>query len=496
MTTPYASDDDLLRHHGSTSRPSTAESAMPSSPKPGKKVNWGHIPRPDSPDENAPPPSSQSLRPNPPLEEAQLRQQVHEIFRQHSPVTVSPTTGDPQGSIPSVKFSQPSKPALRVSGASTPVLPALEELDIADHEGKLRSLNVARDKAHRLSKSLGDIPEAEHLSSEEEGGRPRRKREENKKGKKSKSSSRAIFDLFYDGHEVPQSGQTTPDACDTDYVPKPSQYRTAGLSAMALLDRVRGLSSTSRRSSIDEEIGSGRSTPTLKPAALSRSPQHSPNPSLSSIASLATSSYAQGGSIVGSTVGADLLGRARQAQLKRPSNPRSYSDGQVGNSGTSTPIPRSSSTGFLDALGKKARKLRSSSSSNDTEALIVKKHIEETRSRQLYLLKLSRALMVYGAPTHRLEEYMKMSARALQTEAQFLYLPGCMIISFDDSQTHTTEVKLVRHNGGMDLGKLRDVHDVYKEVVHDHIGKLHLAGTSVKILDQDLSRLQGLKKLP
>jgi hypothetical protein len=97
-------------------------------------------------------------------------------------------------------------------------------------------------------------------------------------------------------------------------------------------------------------------------------------------------------------------------------------------------------------------------------------HIAETLSRQKYLLKLCRALMSYGAPTHRLEEYMKMSARVLEIDGQFLYIPGCMIISFDDASTHTTEVKLVRSAQGVDLGKLKDTHEIYKEVVHDVIG--------------------------
>jgi uncharacterized membrane protein YjjP (DUF1212 family) len=78
--------------------------------------------------------------------------------------------------------------------------------------------------------------------------------------------------------------------------------------------------------------------------------------------------------------------------------------------------------------------------------------------------------MSYGAPTHRLEEYMKMSARVLEIEGQFLYIPGCMLISFDDSSTRTTEVRLVRTTQGVDLGKLKDVHEIYKEVVHDVIG--------------------------
>ncbi len=63
-----------------------------------------------------------------------------------------------------------------------------------------------------------------------------------------------------------------------------------------------------------------------------------------------------------------------------------------------------------------------------------------------------------------------MTARVLEIDSQFLYIPGCMIVSFDDASTHTTEVKLVRHSQGVDLGKLAEVHEVYKNVVHDIIG--------------------------
>lgn len=100
----------------------------------------------------------------------------------------------------------------------------------------------------------------------------------------------------------------------------------------------------------------------------------------------------------------------------------------------------------------------------------IKIHLAGTLARQSYLRKLCKALMMYGAPTHRLEEYMSMSARVLEIEAQFLYMPGCMIIAFDDSSVHTSEVKLVRTNQGVDLGKLRDVHEIYKDVVHDRMG--------------------------
>lgn len=119
---------------------------------------------------------------------------------------------------------------------------------------------------------------------------------------------------------------------------------------------------------------------------------------------------------------------------------------------------------------------RRTSSNNRMSAFIQKEesritvHIAETLFRQEYIIKLCRALMLYGAPTHRLEEYLSMTARVLEIDGQFLYLPGCMVISFDDRSTHTTEVRIVRSAQGIDLGKLKDVHRIYKEVMHDVVG--------------------------
>lgn len=96
--------------------------------------------------------------------------------------------------------------------------------------------------------------------------------------------------------------------------------------------------------------------------------------------------------------------------------------------------------------------------------------IAEIIARQRYIMQLCNALMKFGAPTHRLEEYMQMTAKVLEIDSQFLYLPGCMIMSFDDPSTRTTEVKLIRVAQGLDLGRLASTHSVYKNVVHDIIG--------------------------
>lgn len=96
-------------------------------------------------------------------------------------------------------------------------------------------------------------------------------------------------------------------------------------------------------------------------------------------------------------------------------------------------------------------------------------HIADILQRQKYIIKMCRALMLFGAPTHRLEEYLETTAKMLEVSSQYLYIPGCMIISFDDPLTHTTEVKIVRVAQGLNLGKLKDVHLIYKEVLHDVI---------------------------
>ncbi|GAD93592.1 pheromone-regulated membrane protein, putative [Paecilomyces variotii No. 5] len=96
-------------------------------------------------------------------------------------------------------------------------------------------------------------------------------------------------------------------------------------------------------------------------------------------------------------------------------------------------------------------------------------YIAQIITRQKYLIKLCRCLMKFGAPSHRLEEYMQMTAKALDLSAQFLYLPNFMIMSFDDTSTRTTEVKMVRVAQGVDLARLDDTQDVYKNVIHDKI---------------------------
>lgn len=89
--------------------------------------------------------------------------------------------------------------------------------------------------------------------------------------------------------------------------------------------------------------------------------------------------------------------------------------------------------------------------------------------RETYLLKICRALMTCGAPTHRLEEYMHRTGKVLDIPLNSFYMPSCMIISFRGKIWYSKGVHIVRAEESLNLCKLDDVHRVYKDVIHSEI---------------------------
>ena len=106
-------------------------------------------------------------------------------------------------------------------------------------------------------------------------------------------------------------------------------------------------------------------------------------------------------------------------------------------------------------------------------------------ARQQFLLKLARALMMFGSPSHRLETQIQATAKVLEINAQVVYMPGTMLISFGDEATHTSETKFLKQATGLDLGKLLATHNLYWNVVHDKIS-----------VDQASKSLDGLMTTP
>lgn len=87
-------------------------------------------------------------------------------------------------------------------------------------------------------------------------------------------------------------------------------------------------------------------------------------------------------------------------------------------------------------------------------------------------MKLARALMTFGAPSHRIESQLLSAARILELDAEFIHIPGVIICSFGDHETKTSETHFVKCGGRLALGCLHRVHQIYRSVVHDEISAL------------------------
>lgn len=103
-------------------------------------------------------------------------------------------------------------------------------------------------------------------------------------------------------------------------------------------------------------------------------------------------------------------------------------------------------------------------------ATTITNHVSHVLSRQKFILKLAKALMTFGAPSHRIESQLNATANVLEVDAQFIHFPGMVIAAFGDIDKHTSETHFVKSSGGLTLGRLHDVHTVYRKVVHDEIG--------------------------
>ncbi|EHK18099.1 uncharacterized protein TRIVIDRAFT_194534 [Trichoderma virens Gv29-8] len=360
-------------------------------------------------------------------------QQVHGL--QTSPVLTPMKSGEPP-SAPRIP-----RPVLR-RNTSYNVPQEQEEADKAEKhasERQLRSMTDARQRADRLAVSVGSF-----YSQSAPGSRRNSIELERAFQAEMLVNSHAKNHLFHP--QFSASGTSTPVIMQDyaqDYVPRPSTYRGGILSSLLKLYR--------DDSGADHGQGSsGFTTPTTP-----TTPIMSPHPSPPNSRRPSTVS----------TVRSRSSSRLRGYHRSRNSS-SSVTLGELLKSSSMFTAPGSSE--ISDRLAEKIKKEKFGKPKKEQIRITV--HIAGIMARHRYLLKLCRALMMYGAPTHRLEEYMNMSSRVLEIEGQFLYMPSCMIISFDDSSTHTAEVKVVRVPQGVDLGRLRDVHNIYKDVVHDKLG--------------------------
>jgi uncharacterized membrane protein YjjP (DUF1212 family) len=91
------------------------------------------------------------------------------------------------------------------------------------------------------------------------------------------------------------------------------------------------------------------------------------------------------------------------------------------------------------------------------------------REKQRFIINLSRALLMYGAPSHRIEAQLHSAANIIRLNGSFVHLPGVIICAFRNREARTGETHFVKRGGRIALGKLRSVHVIFRRVVHDEI---------------------------
>ncbi|KIK99531.1 hypothetical protein PAXRUDRAFT_822693 [Paxillus rubicundulus Ve08.2h10] len=111
----------------------------------------------------------------------------------------------------------------------------------------------------------------------------------------------------------------------------------------------------------------------------------------------------------------------------------------------------------------------------------ITRHVAAILQRQEFIMKLARAMMMFGGPTHRLVAQIQSTGRVLDLQLSCMYLPDVMLISFEDSATGTSNVKFIRQGSALDLEKLGEAHALYWSVIHDAMS-VSVASASLDLL--------------
>ncbi|PPQ64523.1 hypothetical protein CVT26_002062 [Gymnopilus dilepis] len=91
-------------------------------------------------------------------------------------------------------------------------------------------------------------------------------------------------------------------------------------------------------------------------------------------------------------------------------------------------------------------------------------------TRRNFILKLAKALLTFGAPSHRIESQLLAASKILDAPAEFIHLPNLIIVSIRNERGHSTRTHFIRSRGRIALTSLHKVHEVYRDVLRDQIG--------------------------
>ncbi|GJN90300.1 hypothetical protein Rhopal_003308-T1 [Rhodotorula paludigena] len=104
------------------------------------------------------------------------------------------------------------------------------------------------------------------------------------------------------------------------------------------------------------------------------------------------------------------------------------------------------------AWEREKRRRRKAKEKRKAQEVFITQHVAAILERQQFIMKMARAFMMFGAPSHRLEAQMQATARVLEINCQVIYIPG-----------------FLKQANGLDLGKLLAAYMIYFNVIHDKI---------------------------
>ncbi|KAI8391737.1 uncharacterized protein BYT42DRAFT_592090 [Radiomyces spectabilis] len=107
--------------------------------------------------------------------------------------------------------------------------------------------------------------------------------------------------------------------------------------------------------------------------------------------------------------------------------------------------------------------------------------IADILERQDFIVKLGKSLVRTGAPSHRIEAAMEKVSKRLEIDGSYVVLPGLIMVTFGDVETHTSETHLIKCSRALDIGKLERVN-----VIAHRIGKGQIELSEASALLDDI----------
>ncbi|KAI8343429.1 hypothetical protein BC941DRAFT_411364 [Chlamydoabsidia padenii] len=142
-----------------------------------------------------------------------------------------------------------------------------------------------------------------------------------------------------------------------------------------------------------------------------------------------------------------------------------------------------SSRALLQSLGRSTQSARNSGYFDDmdkaelgdydlnsvAQRMKITAEIADILERQDFIIKLGKNLVRTGAPTHRIEAAMEKTSKKLEIDGSYFVLPGLIMVSFGDVETHTSETHLIKCSKSLDISKLALVNEIAHQVAKGQI---------------------------